>query len=96
MNLIYAQSESAMRPQEMEVGVTTVYLRRNIAETVRENPDGGTVTMYVYQEAQMPKDQALRYLAGELEVTKQKLEAAIRSNAMLEDCLVEMAETVYA
>lgn len=51
-----------MRPQEMEVGVTTVYLRRNIAETVRENPDGGTVTMYVYQEAQMPKDLSLIHI----------------------------------
>lgn len=35
-------------------------------------------------------------LQAELDTTKQKLSAAIQSNAMLEDCLVEMAGVVYA
>lgn len=35
-------------------------------------------------------------LQAELDTTKQKLAAAIQSNAMLEDCLVEMAGVVYA
>lgn len=34
-------------------------------------------------------------LQAELEATRHKLDAAIQSNAMLEDCLVEMAEAVY-
>ncbi len=31
-----------------------------------------------------------------LTATQRKLDAAIRSNAMLEDCIVEMAQVVYA
>lgn len=34
-------------------------------------------------------------LQAELDATKQKLAASIQSNAMLEDCLVEMAGVVY-
>ncbi len=35
-------------------------------------------------------------LKTELDTTRKKLDAAIQSNATLEDCLVEMAEIVYA
>lgn len=92
----YIQSESTIRPQKMEVGVTTVYLRRDITETQWEGSDGTQTTLYVYQEAQLSKDEALLYLADGQETANKKLSAAIQSNAMLEDCLVEMAELVYA
>lgn len=35
-------------------------------------------------------------LQAELAATKKRLDAAIQSNAMLEDCVVEMAGVVYA
>ncbi len=35
-------------------------------------------------------------LQAELAATQRKLDAAIHSNAMLEDCIVEMAQVVYA
>lgn len=46
--------------------------------------------------AAQPRTKTRAQLQVELESTKKKLEAAIRSNAMLEECIVEMAETVYA
>ena len=96
MKLTYIQSESTIRPREMEVGVTTVYLRQNITETQREGLDGTQTTMYVYQEAHLSKDEALLYLADAQDTANKKLAASIQSNAMLEECLVEMAGVVYA
>lgn len=43
-----------------------------------------------------PPPSAQEQLRAELGAAKQKLAASIQSNAMLEDCLVEMAGVVYA
>lgn len=45
--------------------------------------------------AAQPRTKTRAQLQTELEATEKKLEAAIRSNAMLEECLVEMAGIVY-
>lgn len=39
--------------------MTTVYLRRNIVETEREEMDERKSTVFTYEEAQMNKDQAM-------------------------------------
>ena len=59
MELTYIHAESAARPPEIEGGVTTVYLRRNIVETEREEMDERKSTIFTYEEAQMNKDQAM-------------------------------------
>ena len=59
MELTYIHAESAVHPPEIEVGVTTVYLRRNIVETEREEMDERKSTIFTYEEAQMNKDQAM-------------------------------------
>ena len=59
MELTYIHAGSAVRPPEIEVGVTTVYLRRNIVETEREEMDERKSTIFTYEEAQMNKDQAM-------------------------------------
>lgn len=45
--------------------MTTVYLRRNIVETQRAREMGGeeVATIFVYEEAQLNKDEALLFLA---------------------------------
>lgn len=66
MEPVYITAESTVRPKEIEVGVTTVYLRRNIVETQRTDPmdDGREPTpVFVYEEAQLTKDEALLVLA---------------------------------
>ena len=40
---------SAVRPPEIEVSVTTVYLRRNIVETEREEMDERKSTIFTYE-----------------------------------------------
>lgn len=39
--------------------MTTVYLRRNIVETEREEMDERKSTIFTYEETQMNKDQAM-------------------------------------
>lgn len=81
MKLTYITAESTVRPQELEVGITTVYFRRNIVETQRTDDmfGGHPITMYVYEEAKLSKDEALLYFA----------EAQIDAQAELENALCE-------
>lgn len=61
MNPIYRYSESAVRPVELEVCKTTVYLRKDITEDIRTNPDGESVSFWTYQEAKMTHDEFNAY-----------------------------------
>ena len=38
------------RPATLEIGVTTVYKRRNIQQITRKNEDGEFETLWTYQE----------------------------------------------
>lgn len=53
------KSESMTMPAEVDLNSspTTVYFRRNIREEQREMDDGTTHTVYVYEEATMPKSE---------------------------------------
>jgi len=64
MELNYIPAESAVRQPAIEVGVTTVYLRRNFVKTDCPSPDNReTTTIWTYEEAQLTKDEALFVLA---------------------------------
>lgn len=47
----FIKSESTVKPEELEVGVSTVYFRKDIKEEVRENEDKTKTTFYTYEEA---------------------------------------------
>lgn len=66
MALTYISAESTVKPEELEVGKTTVYLRRNIVEEQRDSRIEGdsAITIYKYDEAKMTKDEALSYLGN--------------------------------
>lgn len=84
MQPVYIQSESTVCPSEIEVGVTTVYLRKNIFETQRADLPGDG-TMYVYEEAQMSKDEAVAALY-EASLAQREITAA------QDDALIELYE----
>lgn len=63
MNLVYHRSESGDRPKEIQVGITTVYFRKNIIEKQHFCDNETYTTMYVYDEAKLTKDEALQYLS---------------------------------
>ena len=61
------------------MGVTTVYLRHNIVETQRTDPmdEGSEPTpVFIYEEAQLTKDEALLVLAEGQETHTKELEDA--------------------
>lgn len=49
----YAYSESTVKPTSIEVGVSSVYLRKDIVEDVRVDMTGEKITYYTFQEAVM-------------------------------------------
>lgn len=63
MELTYYKTESAIKQPTVEVGVTTVYFRRNFTQEERETLYGEeTELMWVYEEAALSKDEAILYL----------------------------------
>lgn len=59
MKLTYEYAESNVCPATIEMCKTTVYLRKDIKEEKRTCSDGSTVTMYVYQEAKLSRQEFL-------------------------------------
>lgn len=63
MELTYHKSESTVKQPEIEVGPTTVYLRRNYVQEEREGIYGEeTELVWVYEEATISKDEAILLL----------------------------------
>lgn len=60
MNIVYAKSESTVKPDVVSIEKTTVYLRRNIVEETRMYEDD-TVTMYTYEEAKLSHEEFSKY-----------------------------------
>ena len=51
MEPTYRYSESTIRPEQVQISGDTVYLRKDIKESKREDMDGATVSYWTYQEA---------------------------------------------
>lgn len=67
VNLNYYPSESDVMPEELDTSSspTTVYLRKNIRTEERKDPETGeTRTVFVYDEAKMPRLEYVDYLSG--------------------------------
>lgn len=73
MELTYVISESTIKQPELEVGVTTVYFRRNFRLVERPARMDGEESelVWIYEEAALSKDQALRYLAEQNQFLEQ-------------------------
>lgn len=52
---MWRKAENTIRPEDVEVGRSVVYIRKNIAEVQRE-VEGETVTVFVYDELKIPKE----------------------------------------
>lgn len=57
METTYRYSESTVRPEQVQISGDTVYLRKDIKESKREDMDGGTVSYWTYQEAAMSTEE---------------------------------------
>lgn len=82
MDLVYTTHESAVKQPELEVGVTTVYFRRNFQQVERPTHMDGEEPelIWTYEEATLNKDEALQYLAEQSKVLTQDVQDADEIN----------------
>ena len=84
MNVVWYQSESTVKPDPicLDWSPKNVYFHRNIRLEEREDIDGQTVTMWVYEEAKLSRADYAIYsaeqntndiIAAEQEITDQDL-----------------------
>ena len=74
MELTYVSAESAVKQPEIEVGVTTVYFRRNYKQIERTRMEGEEPEiLWSYEEAALNKDEALLALAEQQKAHTQDL-----------------------
>lgn len=84
MNIEWYQSESTVKPAEvcLDWSPRNVYLHQNIRQEEREDIDGQTVTMWVYEETKLSRADYSIYaaeqntndiIAAEQEITEQDL-----------------------
>lgn len=61
MSLTYRYSESTVKPEPVEIGKTTVFLRTDIEKETRTVSDGNTTDFWTYQEAKMTPEEFVAY-----------------------------------
>lgn len=85
--MIWKKAESAERPAELDTtsSKTVNYVRKNIAEAEREQPDGSKMTMYEYDELAVSKADWL--LFNELSESTTRI-------SDVEDAVIELAELI--
>ena len=69
MNFYKSESDEYPDDVDTESSPTTVYVRRNIEEVEREDPDGETRTVYEYEEAALTRDDYAIYTAEVAQAT---------------------------
>ena len=87
MLMNWNRTESAERPDELATKISKKYnyIRKNITEVQKEQPDGSTMTMYEYDE--------LEVLKTDWELFETVSESATRISEV-EDAVIELAELI--
>jgi len=85
--MIWKKAESAERPVELDTtsSKTVNYVRKNITEVEREQPDGSKMTMYEYDE--------LAVLKADWELFETVSDTATRISDA-EDAIIELASLI--
>lgn len=61
MNLNYRHSESTVKPEAVEIGTTTVFLRTDITKETRTDDLGNEHVFWVYREAKINPNEFTAY-----------------------------------
>ena len=61
MKVIYKYTESAVKPEMLEINVDTVYLRKDIMSNTRADDSENSITMWTYQEAALTQEEFNAY-----------------------------------
>lgn len=96
METTYRYSESTVRPEQVQISGDTVYLRKDIKESKREDMDGATVSYWTYQEAALStaefnKNASALLMAGQMNGNGDRL-AIMEAMADMYDVLAMLME----
>ena len=61
MVLKYRYSESTVKPEPVEIGKTTIFMRTDIRKEIRTDESGNEMVIWIYQEAKMTPDEFTAY-----------------------------------
>lgn len=90
-------SESTVRPLTVDdtMSKIVVYLRRNIQEEVRTDDQGNETTWYVYEEAEVEKEDYYEISAC-ISGIQEQTDVNTTDIEGLGDAILEMSEIIYA
>jgi hypothetical protein len=105
MTIEYYTAESNVSPSLVDSTSSQkyTYLRQNVQEVEREDPDGSKYTVYVYEEAKLTKEEYTIYLvdqtSGEANTQAQLAIAELAEQqetdkTALQEAIAELAEIV--
>lgn len=91
MNIEWYQSESTIKPAKicLDWSPRNVYLHRDIRQEEREDIDGQTVTMWIYEEAKLSRADYAIYAAEQNAEDISENQAATAENS---DAIIEVSE----
>lgn len=95
MNLEYRYSESTVKPEELEIGKTTVYFRKDI-KTEERTFDDFTQTFYVYQEAKMPLEEFKKRANNQVFINAMKGADTADNQMIIMEAIADLYEAVAA
>lgn len=61
MDLEYRYSESTVKPESVEIGKTTIFIRTDIKKETRTDTFGDEIAIWTYKEAKMSPDDFTTY-----------------------------------
>ena len=98
MELIYKYAESTVKPVEVEMGKTTIYIRKDIIDEERTDDKGNKTTFWTYQEAKLTHEEFAEY-SSFLRTTQilqiiNKQEVADDNQLIIMDAIADLYEMI--
>jgi hypothetical protein len=88
------EGTQAEKPQAVEIGSTTVYLRKNITRATKENTDGETYKVWKYEEAALTLAEYEKYKELLEEMESPAIQQLREENTELMAALADIYERV--
>lgn len=93
MGLKFRKSESTVKPEVVEIGKTTVFLRTDIKKETLTDGFGDSITLWTYQEAKMTPDEFTAY-ASLVSSKDAVTNATINNQMIIMDAIADLYERI--
>ena len=93
MELKFRKSESTVKPEAVEIGKTTIFLRTDIKKETITDGFGDSTNLWTYQEAKMTPDEFIAYanlISSKNAVTNE----TINNQLVIMDAIADLYERI--